>query len=259
MSAEHDPIFIIPVRSGSKGIPGKNKKPVGGVSLVGRAVRASLEACRKLGRGRVIVDSDSEALLDEGRAWGAETPFVRPAALATDEASYLDGLRHALRVLGLEHADVPVAVVQATSPLTPATHLAEAVLRHETTRRPVVSVAKASHPIEWGMRVEGGKLVPALESFRRSRRQELPESFQLTGAVYVASAAHICGGGDFFVPGESEAVEMDACFSVDVDHASDLQVADALARTAPVRELALDATPLRLLARDAVVQLVAEP
>jgi sialic acid synthase SpsE len=142
-------------------------------------------------------------------------------------------------VLGLEGAEVAVAVVQATSPLTPPRHLADAILRHEATRRPVVSVARSSHPLEWGMRVDEGKLVPALEGFRRSRRQELPPHYLLTGAVYVASASHISGGGDFFVPGESEAVELEARFVADVDEPDDLLFADARARLLPVRELVL--------------------
>lgn len=237
MTSPRAPLFIIPVRGGSKGIPGKNLKSVGGISLIGRAVRAALAARHALGRGRVIVDSDSEELLTEGRRWGAETPFLRPAELATDEASYLDGLRYALRMLHVADTDTAIAVVQATSPLTPPAHLIEAIVRHEATKLPVVSVAKSSHPVEWAMRVEGGKLVPAVATFRRARRQDLQECYALTGAVYVASASHIANGGDFFIPGESEAVEMDARFAVDIDHPGDLARADALARTEPERSL----------------------
>jgi len=233
------PLFIIPVRGGSKGIPGKNLKTVAGISLVGRAVRSSLAASRILGRGRVVVDSDDEALLAEARRWGAETPFVRPAALATDEASYLDGLRHALQVLDLHETTTAVAVVQATSPLTPPRHLADAVLRYEATAKPVVSVAASSHPIEWGMRVESGKLVPALATFRRARRQEFPAAYELTGAVSVAGASYLVGGGDFFVPGETEALELEPRYAIDIDHLEDLELARAIATAEPIPAFSL--------------------
>ena len=95
------PLFLIPVRGGSKGIPRKNMQEVAGISLVGRAVRAARDACAILGGGRVVVDSDDAELLAEGRRWGAETPYVRPAELAGDTAGSMDVVRHALGALAV--------------------------------------------------------------------------------------------------------------------------------------------------------------
>ena len=153
-----DPVILIPVRGGSKGIPRKNLQTVGGISLVGRAVRAAREACRLLGGGRVIVDSEDSELLAEGRRWGAETPYVRPATLATDTASSMEVIRHALDALALAAAPgTPVVLVQATSPLVTGRHIADCIRAFDGVV-PVVSVAAAEHHPAWTYALTDGVL-----------------------------------------------------------------------------------------------------
>ena len=222
------PLIVIPVRGGSKGIPKKNLQPVAGVSLVGRAVRAAKEACRLLGGGRVVVDSDADDLLAEARRWGAETPYVRPAHLASDTAGSMDVLRHALTVLGITAGDAtPIVLVQATSPLVTGRHIADAVLAYD--QDPVVSVCPAEHHPAWSFRQVGGVIHALVPDLAATRRQDLPPAFRLTGAVYVGSAADVHAGKHFVQPGRTRAVLLDAAHAVDVDHPSDLQVAEALA------------------------------
>ena len=229
------PIIIIPVRGGSKGLPGKNLKPVGGISLVGRAVRAARAACAMLGGGRVIVDSDAEELLAEGRRWGAETPYIRPAHLATDTAGSMEVIRHALEVLAIA-ADVPVVLVQATSPLVTGAHIASCVRAFDGAV-PVVSVAPAEHHPAWSYALRHGILEPLVPALAGTRRQDLPTAFRLTGAVYVGSVADVRLGKHFVQPGVTRSVIFDGP-AVDVDTAHDLVIADALA--------ASDVAPLRL-------------
>ena len=219
------PVILIPVRGGSKGIPRKNLQTVGGISLVGRAVRAAREACNLLGGGRVIVDSEDPELLAEGRRWGAETPYVRPAELATDTAGSMEVVRHALDALAVT-ADTPVVLVQATSPLVTGRHIADCLRAFDGTV-PVVSVAPAEHHPAWTYALTDGVLNPLVPALAGTRRQDLPAAYRLTGAVYVGSVADIRAGKHFVQPGITRTVICSEP-AIDIDSHEDLVVANAL-------------------------------
>ncbi len=228
-----EPLIIIPARGGSKGIPRKNLRTVGGISLIGRAVRTARAACAQLGGGRVIVDSDDEEILAEGRRWGGETPFVRPATLAGDASSSDDVMRHALRTLGIAASDPrPVVLMQATSPLTPTEHVVDAVrlfLRHGD---PVESVCAPDHHPAWCHRLDAdGRLVPLLPEHATTRRQDLPPVVREAGAVYVVSAGDVLASRPLVQPGRTRGVPLDPRLAVDIDHEHELAVADALLST----------------------------
>ena len=86
-------LALIPARGGSKGVPGKNLCEVGGVSLIGRAVRAALESGVI---DRTVVSTDCQKIATEAERHGADVPYLRPAELATDRASSLEVALHAL-------------------------------------------------------------------------------------------------------------------------------------------------------------------
>jgi len=227
------PLIIIPARGGSKGIPRKNLRTVGGISLIGRAVRTARAACVQLGGGRVIVDSDDEEILAEGRRWGAETPYVRPATLAADASSSDDVMRHALRTLGISPSDPrPVVLMQATSPLTPPEHLVDAITLFRRHGDPVESVCTPDHHPAWCHRLDAdGRLVPLLPEHATTRRQDLPPVVRETGAVYVVSAGDVLANRPLVQPRRTRAVQLDPRFAVDIDHEHELAVAEALLST----------------------------
>jgi CMP-N,N'-diacetyllegionaminic acid synthase len=89
-------IAIILARGGSKGLPGKNIKPVAGKPLIAY----SIEACLNSGVcDDVIVSTDAEDIAEVARAYGAWVPFMRPAALATNDARNEAVLVHVLEEL----------------------------------------------------------------------------------------------------------------------------------------------------------------
>ena len=106
---------VIPARGGSKGLPGKNLMKLGRLSLIGHAV-ASAEESNLL--SRAIVSTDDPAIAAEAARHGAEAPFLRPAALATDEAGMIPVLQHAVRWLEESERIRPdlVVLLQPTSP-----------------------------------------------------------------------------------------------------------------------------------------------
>jgi len=85
-------LAVVPARGGSKGVPRKNLKTVGGISLVGRAARLAV-ALPWI--DRLVVSTDDDEIRAEAVRHGAEAPFVRPLELASDEASSEDVWRHA--------------------------------------------------------------------------------------------------------------------------------------------------------------------
>ena len=85
-------IAIIPARSGSKGVPGKNIALLGGYPLIAY----SIAAAKLSGIDRVLVSTDSEEYALITRRYGAETPFVRPDEISSDQSTDFEFMRHAI-------------------------------------------------------------------------------------------------------------------------------------------------------------------
>jgi pseudaminic acid cytidylyltransferase len=114
-------VAIIPARGGSKRIVGKNIKP-----FMGKPVIAySIEAARLSGLfDRIIVSTDAEEIAAVAREFGAETPFIRPAALADDFTTTAAVVEHAVRWLLVQSYSVRyVCCIYATAPFIRPTDL----------------------------------------------------------------------------------------------------------------------------------------
>jgi YrbI family 3-deoxy-D-manno-octulosonate 8-phosphate phosphatase len=111
-------LALIPARGGSKGIPRKNIKDFAGYPLIAWSIAAGLQAHTV---NRVIVSTDDEEIAAVSRAWGAETPFMRPAELAQDRTTDLPVFEHALKWLEDIEGYKPDIVIQLrpTSPIRP--------------------------------------------------------------------------------------------------------------------------------------------
>lgn len=89
-------VSIIPARSGSKGVPGKNLKSLGGVPLIAWSIICSRRS-NKI--GRTIVSTDSAEYARISKKWGADVPYLRPTEISQDNSSDLDFMLHALNFL----------------------------------------------------------------------------------------------------------------------------------------------------------------
>jgi N-acylneuraminate cytidylyltransferase len=220
-------VAIVAARGGSKGLPGKNVALCGGKPLIAWSVLAAMGS-RFV--DRVLISSDDAAILAAAREAGAETPFVRPAELATDEATMDRVVAHALEAAG-ERFDVGV-LLQATSPLRLAEDIDEALGTLDRTGAPsVVGVTEPDKSPYW-MHTVGpdGRLKPLFpELARTGRRQELPTTYVVNGALYVFEVAWF-ERGRHFTTEESVGFVMPRARSVDVDTARDLKLADELLR-----------------------------
>lgn len=225
-------LFLVPARGGSRRVPGKNLRLVGGIPLVGRASRAALAAAASLDGGphRVVCSTDDDGIAEAAATWGAEV-LARPAALATDEATSLDVALHALDALEAGGATFATLVLaQPTSPLLEPGDLVAAVRAHRASGASVTSVA-ATHPAAWHqLRAADGSLRPVAAS---------GEDVLLAGAFYVVSPGRLRGERRFVVPGETLGLSLPAERAVDVDEPSDLLAAEAVLAARAVRAVPL--------------------
>lgn len=191
-------LYLIPARGGSKGIPGKNIKPLGGVPLIGHSIRAAL---RVAPAKDVVVTTDSPEIARVAMSEGASVPFMRPAELASDTASSRDAILHAvdtLRAAGKEYD--AVVLLQPTSPLRTAEDIRSAVRIHEDAVRnasPGMAPQMTVSVTEARTNPYYSAFEPDPEGFLHiskgdggyTRRQDAPKVWEFNGAVYVIDVA----------------------------------------------------------------------
>ncbi|MCX5236978.1 N-acylneuraminate cytidylyltransferase [Streptomyces prunicolor] len=245
-------LAVIPARGGSKGVPAKNLAPVGGVPLVARAVR-ECRASRLV--TDVVVSTDDQAIAAAARQAGAEV-VLRPAAIAGDTATSEAAVLHAMDAHEALHGaavDV-VLLVQCTSPFIvreDVDGIVNAIVANgadtahtvapfhgfvwrdaDDEATPVVKPARtdevggatkvANPPV-----TSGGYGVNHDKSFR-PRRQDRPQDFLETGAVYGMDAAGFRKVGHRFF-GRTELVRTDPARVLEIDDPHELARARALA------------------------------
>lgn len=227
-------LAIIPARGGSKGVPRKNLAMLAGSPMIAWTCRAAL-ASNLI--GRVVVSTDDAEIAEAARQAGVEVPFLRPAALATDEAPMIDTVLHGLGWLADREGYRPdaVALLQPTSPLRTATDLdAGLSILFERSVDGVIAVTPVpSHmnPVSC-YRDSDGRLKPFLADLadRPLRKQDKPPAFAPNGALY-AVRRHCLDHRPTLFPDKLAAYRMPAERSIDVETAFDLFVADAVLRS----------------------------
>lgn len=183
-------LAIIPARGGSKGVPGKNIKPLAGRPLIAYAID---NARQSKYIQRVIVSTDDPAIAETAQGLGAEVPFLRPTELASDTATDLPVFQHALGFLAQREGYRPemVAHLRPTAPLRTATHVDAGIelLMANPEADAVRSVCPApKHPCKMWKFTEG-RLEPFLpasicgpEAYNLGR-QQLPPAYIQNGSV----------------------------------------------------------------------------
>lgn len=217
MIGDRSVLAIIPARGGSKGLPRKNVLPAGGRPLLAWSVAAA-QGARSI--DRVVLSSDDDEIIAVARACGCEVPFRRPEALASDTASSLDVVLHALDALP---GYAVVVLLQPTSPLRSAADIDAACALFATSGAPAcVSVCLAAQSPYWMYRLaDNHALQPVVEAPPGvTRRQDLPPVYALNGAIYIADAAWLRKTRTF-VARDTVAYVMPAARSIDIDSAND--------------------------------------
>ncbi|MGN7979183.1 cytidylyltransferase domain-containing protein [Microbacterium sp. 22195] len=232
-------VAIIPARGGSKGVPGKNLRRVGGVPLVERAVRAASAAS---GVDLVVVSTDDDAIAAVAEGAGARV-VARPAELSGDTASSESALLHALDVLEAEGARVGTVVfVQATSPFIPSEGIAEAVDQIVSGRFDSVFSAYETYGFLWRRNAEGRAAAINHDAAHRPRRQDREPHYLETGAFYAFDAVGFRRFQHRFF-GQVGIVEVPESSAVEIDDEQQLALAEALAAASAVPGCAVAHSP----------------
>lgn len=184
-------LALICARGGSKRLPGKNIKLLGGKPLI----QWSIEAAQSVPEiTNILISTDDENIADVARTCGISVPWLRPSELATDNASTVDVAIHALDYFERMHGELDgLMLLQPTSPFREPSSIKKAIsVFYKQNRRPVVSVSKVkSHPM-WCFEVEGNVMSPFIGGDGTSTRyQDLPPAYSLNGLLYLISPAQI--------------------------------------------------------------------
>lgn len=223
-------LAIIPARSGSKGLPDKNIRIVAGKPLMAYTIEAALESgCFDT----VHVSTDSEKYAEIARRYGADVPFLRSAALATDTASTWDAVREAL----MKYEEMgklfdTVMLMQPTTPLRTADDVREAyALREEKHADSIIGVCEVDHSPLWCDNIpESG----SMKGFGHKElawvtRQELKPFYRVNGAIYLLPVNGTdIPADDCIYDVNCYAQFMDRKKSVDIDTEDDLAMVEFL-------------------------------
>jgi CMP-N-acetylneuraminic acid synthetase len=190
---------LVPARGGSKGVPGKNVRPLAGESLVRRAFACARAAgvC-----DRIVLSTDDESIAEDGVRAGLEVPFIRPADLARDETPMIDVALHALEALSASgYAPDAVMLLQPTSPLRTPEHLRKAadMLDGNDSVCSVVPLPR-DHCPHYVMKItDAGYLDFFLDDGARIvRRQDVPQAYRRDGTVYLTRTPVLTQARSFY-------------------------------------------------------------
>jgi CMP-N,N'-diacetyllegionaminic acid synthase len=208
-------LAIIPARGGSKGVPGKNIRAIGGLPLIAWSIRQALAVPAIT---HTVVSTDSEEIAAVARTHGAEVPFLRPAELAQDTTATEPVMLHALDWAERDGVNVDaVILLQPTSPLRLPATLASAIARFEQEGADSLLGVCENHHFFWRNPAKPESLY---DHSNRPRRQDIkPEDrwYRENGSIYITRASafkqarnRLCGRIAMHVMQEEEGWEIDS-------------------------------------------------
>ena len=178
-------LAIIPARGGSKGIRRKNLQKLSGKPLI---VHTIIAAKKTKSINKIIVSTDDKEIGKISKNNGAEVPFLRPKQISKETSSTIEVIKHALKFLQKNQSYVPdiIILLQPTSPLRTSQLITKTINTLKKSKATsVITVSKITkHPYAsyW---LKNDFLKPFEKNFTKySRRQEFPDLFFPTGAVY---------------------------------------------------------------------------
>jgi N-acylneuraminate cytidylyltransferase len=223
-------VAFIFARGGSKGLPGKNTRLLGGKPLIAWSIEHAL-AIKRI--GRVIISTDSDAIGAVGREYGAEVPFIRPEALARDDSPEWLAWRHALNYLRDTEGALPEVMVSvpATAPLRRPLDIENALDEYEKGDADMVITVTDAHRSPYFNMVKNhpdgtvGLVIPPQSSI--ARRQDAPKVYDMATVAYVVRSDFVMNQNSAF-EGRVRAVHVPPERAIDIDTLLDFQFAECL-------------------------------
>jgi CMP-N-acetylneuraminic acid synthetase len=235
-----DLLVVICARGGSKGVKAKNIRPLAGAPLMAYTIRQALE----WGRAKhVVVSTDSEEIAGIARQYGAEVPFMRPAELATDTASKVLAIKHALtaceKLFGERY---PIVVdLDVTAPVRCGKDLDQCLALFEKSRpKTLFSVVQAHKNPYFNLvePVEGNGRVQVSKNIGRyvMRRQDAPPVYAMNASIYFYDRGYLLETENPSpLTDDSQVYVMDDSAGVDVDREIDFKFLEFLLKEGVVK------------------------
>jgi CMP-N,N'-diacetyllegionaminic acid synthase len=231
MINEKTVIAIIPARGGSKGLPGKNIKPLCGKPLIAWSIEAGLGSQYI---DEVMVTTDSQEIAGIARKFGASVPFIRPAELASDAAASMDVIRHVLNFYENKlHKNFDYTVLlEPTSPLRGKEDIDNAIgqllgnpqasavvgICKTESQNPAFLVKKNSNKFLFGYKDSNMEIL---------RRQDIKDVYFFEGSVYVSDTATLLTKNTFYHE-NTLGCEFPKWKSIEIDDLEDFIMVEAL-------------------------------
>ena len=223
-------VAFIFARGGSKGMPGKNLRPLGGKPLIAWSIEHALSVKRVK---RVIVSTDSDEIAELARQHGAEVPFMRPAELAADNSPEWLAWRHALSYLRESTGELPEVMVSVptTAPLRLPIDIENCLDEYEKGDADMVITVTDAHRSPYFNMVKAnadgsvGLVNPPQSAI--ACRQDAPLVYDMATVCYVANPVFVMTHNATF-EGKVKAVNIPAERAIDIDTLLDFQIAECL-------------------------------
>ena len=215
-----DFLFLIPARGGSKGIPKKNIKNLGGKPLI----YYTLDSIKNIApMGNICVSSDDLEIIQKVEEYGIKVPFIRPSKYATDDSTSQDVIDHALnfyKKIGRQFKGL--VLLQPTSPFRKSTHLVEALKLFSENIDLVVSVKITSaNPYYVLFEENSGGFLELSKKSKYTRRQDCPLVYERNGAIYIYNLTTLNQADKRQIK-----YVMDESSSIDIDNEFDWMLAE---------------------------------
>ena len=223
-------VAFIFARGGSKGLPGKNIRPLNGKPLIVWSIEHAL-AVKRI--DRVIVSTDSDEIAELARQYGAEVPFMRPAELAGDNSPEWLAWRHALNYLKESTGALPEVMVSVptTAPLRLPIDIENCLDEYEKGNADMVITVTDAHRSPYFNMVKTnadgsvGLVNPPQSTI--ARRQDAPVVYDMATVCYVANPEFVMTHNATF-EGKVKAVNIPTERAIDIDTLLDFQIAESL-------------------------------
>jgi CMP-N-acetylneuraminic acid synthetase len=221
---------IIPARSGSKRLPGKNIKLLGRKPLIAWSIE---QAKTSKYIDEVIISTDSEEISRIAKELGGNVPFLRPVTLAQDNTPMIDVVAHVLSETEKSKGYLPdfVVLLQPTSPLRTLADVDAAIemLVTNKTANAVVSITEVSESPYWMKSLTSEDFVEDfLENKEKyDKRQDVPIVYRLNGAIYFCKVSILLETRNF-CPENTLGYVMPEERSVDIDSIIDFKLAELM-------------------------------
>jgi CMP-N-acetylneuraminic acid synthetase len=225
-------VAFVFARGGSKGVPRKNIRNLGGLPLISYSIK-SAKACPSI--NQVVVSTDDEEIASVARQFGAAVPFMRPPELAGDCSSEFDAWKHAIKMYEKttrEKIDVFLSL-PPTSPLRSVVDIENCIREYTETKADIVITVKNAARSPYFNMVRNDDegfahlVITAPDGTRYTRRQDVPDVYDMTTVAYVSSPDYILSSESIF-SGKVKCVIVPDERAIDIDTMLDFNFAEFL-------------------------------